>query len=89
LYLVSEGARRPEILPELPPDRPLPCEPQNNSNHVEQEDGVKDGEPDRQVSGDCGFKFKSVHLLVYIQPCASPLLLFATKFAVFLNNEWS
>ncbi|XP_065339400.1 tyrosine-protein phosphatase non-receptor type 1 isoform X1 [Cloeon dipterum] len=43
----EEAPSRPEILPELPPDRPLPCEPQNNSNHVNQDDSLE-GEPDRK-----------------------------------------
>ncbi|XP_059476949.1 tyrosine-protein phosphatase non-receptor type 1-like isoform X2 [Neocloeon triangulifer] len=40
--LVPGDAPRPQILPELPPDMPLPHEPQNNSNQF------SDEEPNRQ-----------------------------------------
>jgi hypothetical protein len=75
-------------MPELPPDRPLPCEPQNNSNHVEPEEDNAEGEPDRQVFGHwCsvwGFQFVSF----YSALCVSSLA-FCNKIDRGVVNECS
>lgn len=55
-------------MPELPPDRPLPCEPQNNVNHVETNEDINDGEPDRLVSRE-GRLFQSyLNIILVLSP---------------------